>query len=554
MKFFSYKNLLALCITMCSPMQAGLRDDVLRYLAEKTFFTRYALSSITDSSPARKKHPIKIPTNLPTPEELANTLCNRTNPSPFLCGASTSEHQCSKQCNPEICSWSRFAAGDNPLERALPQPTDPEYTIDWWHHYADYITYAKNELHLNALRFSIEWPLVQPNGPHSCDRNVLDHYADIFITMVKQGITPVVCLHHYTDPCWFLDSGGFEDKENIPHFATYCTMVYAHIMERVVRNEEALQALQHLPQAPLWATYNAPEGYGFRGYFQKQGPPSKPGHMGLDIVTKVLKNILESHVEAYHRINATYHTRFNRPDIPRPLIGFLKNIHQLDPATETWSQYLSSPFTRFMCAIVDMIQNGSIYTFFTTGEFRIHIPFTVNIQEVNPRAVGTLDFIGLNYYANRHMFFHQSIDPDQLESCKEKCSDAPMYYRYPQGMYRAIVELSTKLAKPLRIPLYVAENGIATTDDDKRYRFYHEYLYAITKAVNDGYRVYGYLPWTLATNYEWPALTDNKNRDYGLCSIDPNNPAQLILKEGARSYSKFARKMKELRLQNSSSL
>ncbi len=96
------------------------------------------------------------------------------------------------------------------------------------------------------------------------------------------------------------------------------------------------------------------------------------------------------------------------------------------------------------------------------------------------------------------------------------------------------------------MPLYVAENGIATKDDAKRYRFYHEYLYAIDQAVKDGYPVYGYLPWTLAQNYEWPTLKDNKERDYGLCSVDPEDHSKLVAKKGSRSYLQFAERMSEL--------
>ena len=192
-----------------------------------------------------------------------------------------------------------------------------------------------------------------------------------------------------------------------------------------------------------------------------------------------------------------------------------------------------------------MIQNGSVYNFFTEGKFRIHIPGLININHRNDNAPQSLDFIGLNYYSNRHLFLTQTVKP----SNPEICSDNEIYYRYPQGMYRAIVELSEKVSRPLNIPLYVAENGIATNDDEKRYKFYHEYLYAISKAMDDGYKVYGYLPWTLASNYEWPLLDDNKERDYGICSVNPRRPSQLRAKLGSKSYLEFVSEFDQLEKQ-----
>ncbi len=183
----------------------------------------------------------------------------------------------------------------------------------------------------------------------------------------------------------------------------------------------------------------------------------------------------------------------------------------------------------------DMLQNECIYRFFTTGEFTVHIPFKLNLTHKNPFAIGALDFIGLNYYSNRHLFLTKTVQEQE----PERTTDNGNYRIYPQGLYRAIVELSERIAQPLSIPIYVTENGIATMDDEKRYAFYHQYLYALCKAIEDGYPVYGYLPWTLADNYEWPNRKKHSKRVYGLCSVDKNDPAKLIIKNGTRSYIDF---------------
>jgi Beta-glucosidase/6-phospho-beta-glucosidase/beta-galactosidase len=481
-------------------------------LYDSTYFIRYTYKVLTQKTADTKIQPISIPPaeQLPSPAQLADIIATHIDPATFLHGASTSEHQCSTQCQKIrkkkgafICSWDEYAE-----KHHLPQPTDHEYSMDWWRHYKKYINQAKAH-NINALRFSIEWAVVQPNGPTSYSQEALDHYAELFCYMIKKGITPLVCFHHYTDPCWFLNEGGFQQETNIYYFVHFCTKIYTHCMTALMNDTQAFKALNTMaPRYPLWITFNAPDGYAFRGYHQHAGPPSNPERTGLPMVTEVLKNCLEAHVDVYYALKDTYlELQKTYPFINEPKIGFLKNIHQVDPAQETILHYCTSPITRCMLAIADMIQNGSVYKFFTEGEFRVHVPFKVNICHRNEKAKHALDFIGLNYYSNRFMFFTQSVP----QSNPDLATDGDIYYHYPHGMYRAIVALHNNLAKPLGIPMYVAENGIATQDDAKRARFYHEYLYAITQAVQDGYHVFGYTPWAFFDNYEWPSLHHNKN-------------------------------------------
>ncbi len=504
------------------------------------------LSGSGKAKPLYKQElPFEIPTTLPAPAQIADSMASQIDPDMFLRGASTSEHQCSTRCTAEVCSWSRFAKEHN-----LPQPTDERYMMDLWTHYRSYIDYAKDELHLNALRFSIEWALVQPDGPMSWDQEVLDHYADMFVYAIKKGITPLVCFHHYTDPCWFIDAGGFVEDQNLDYFVSFCSRMYQELMNAVQNDADALNALHAMnPRTPLWATYNSPEGYVFRGYHQKQGPPADPKQSGLRMVVQVLHQMLEAHVRVYYALKKEHkNMQLGNQGIAQPKIGLLKNIHQLDPAQTQWLHYFAKPVTKQICAVADAIQNKTFYNFFTKGIFKVSVPFVVKEKYENPAAIGALDFIGLNYYSNRHMYLAQKV----TSTDSEQLTDNPNYCSYPQGIYRAIVELSEKLVIPFEkklkkeLRLYVSENGVATQDDEKRYRFYHEYLYAMNRAVQDGYKIYGYLPWTLASNYEWPALKNNTHREYGLCSIDPDDASKLIAKKGSRSYVAFAERMAQL--------
>ena len=93
--------------------------------------------------------------------------------------------------------------------------------MDIWKHYKSYIDYAHDVMGLNALRVSVEWALVQPEGLEKWDEQVLAHYADMITYLIKKDMTPIICLHHYTDPCWYIDRGGFEQEKNITYFVAY---------------------------------------------------------------------------------------------------------------------------------------------------------------------------------------------------------------------------------------------------------------------------------------------------------------------------------------------
>lgn len=52
-------------------------------------------------------------------------------------------------------------------------------------------------------------------------------------------------------------------------------------------------------------------------------------------------------------------------------------------------------------------------------------------------------------------------------------------------------------------PIFVTENGLATTDDRRRIDYTFDALAGLHSAIEDGINVRGYLHWSLLDNYEW---------------------------------------------------
>jgi len=536
--------------------------------------------------------------NVHTRNEPESDVTRHTYRAPFLWGASTSAHQSAgRWCTAQTCSHARMVAQINAdrthenerirenngwtstdqhatLHDMLPSPHDPEYTVDLRTYYRSYIDTAA-AAGLNSLRFSVEWAQIEPQQG-VFDQEALDNYANIFCYLIEKNMTPVVVFHHYTDPCWFADRGGFQKAEGIKQFTRYCRRVWRHFMVHTAQRPEIFQkiaphiygpASKHQLIIPLWVTFNAPEGYAFKSYYTGDLPPSATtGNKSLRKAVLMQGNVLNAHVEVYRALKSLFYDDLSNhyPTMSAPQIGIGKNVHQLDPLPAALERsWLDAQKTRLACGFGNYVQHDAVYNFFKSGVYTV--PF-LGIFRWNRHATGTLDFVGVNYYSNCFM--------DGANKLKEEdpryTTDSHNYRIYPEGLYRALMEVWDKLAKHIDthsagwgmrtgpyhpIPIYVMENGIATMDDEKRSTFYPTYLEQLHRAQKEitahNGAVLGYLPWTLCSNYEWPSLKEYHHREYGLFGIDASNPAHLLLKEGSRSYVDIVRSFADEQQQTS---
>jgi len=451
----------------------------------------------------------------------------------FNFGLSSSAYQFEGGVGDE-CSTTRFYK-----EKGIATPGN---ACDFWNNYETMIKEMAEQAHIKIFRLETLWSRIQPNGPNTFDYEAIYHYKKIVKTLKKYNIEPLIVFHHYTIPTWFEDRGGFEKEENIQHFVDFCSEVYHALYQDVT----------------YWSTFNAVEGYAFKGYYTGDGTPGIKGNMQK--TTDVITNMVESHVQVYKAINKSYkHYEFyfreqnQNIDIPKPQIGIQKNILPLDPAGTSWKQKLLSlgllPLgSRVICGIGNMLQNEGFYNFFTTGVYRVYIPGKVFAYHKNSDAPNCLDWIGVNTYSNRYLHLGQEV----IEQDPAKQTLNPNYRFYPEGIYRAVQEVATRVAKPIgklknidSIPIWITENGIPTKynnerDDEKRTRFFQQALHTITQLIDDGYRVEAYLPWASHDNYEWGAKEGFGNKPYGFFHVDPKNPnGPHSLKKGSQYFCNF---------------
>jgi beta-glucosidase len=419
-------------------------------------------------------------------------------PHNFLWGTGVSEYQVSGAQGCPLSNWADFEATYN--KNGTPHIAHNQKSgsaCDFKNLYRMYIPIMK-ELGTNAFRFSVEWSNIEPQEG-VFDESELAYYDDLCDALLQAGITPMITLHHFTDPLWFTKKGGFEREENTIYFVRFCQKVFERLGNKV----------------RFWITINEPTIYMFQGYLRGVFPQQKINpFLGI----RVMRNLLEAHTKTYRALK-------KMPHGVEAQIGIVHQYLMFYPYG-TWN-----PLERIPGLMFNYILNTAVLNFFRTGIFRIKIPFILNCEYQAPYDQNLLDFIGLNYYSRVIVKGQLSFTEPIVPSCypDEIMTDMP-YAMYPQGLYDAIAQVAD-----LEVPIYITENGIPDEKDDRREQFIADYLAAMSRAINDGFDVRGYFYWSLMDNFEWD---EGYLKKFGLCHVDFETK-QATIRDGARIYAKI---------------
>lgn len=351
---------------------------------------------------------------------------------------------------------------------------------DWWRN-AERDFDLMQQYNLQTHRLSIEWSRVEPE-PGRYDHAALDRYRAMLDGLRGRGMRPMVALHHFTNPSWLEEAGGWERSEVIARFQHYVRYT--------------VSALGDL--CDLWLTINEPLVYLAQGWFRGFWPPQK-----VDFITarRVYRHLLLAHAAAYQAIHAT------RPDAQVGVASAVRGFFPSDP---------NNPFDRFAAGIKRYI--GEDIWFDGTQDGIIRPPLGLN--EYNRGLARSTDFIGINYYSRDFVRFHP--DPRRLfgrEHYAEggEYSDSGRRGIYSQLAPDGLYQILRRVARYGQ-PIYVTENGLPDHDDDQRPRWLLLFLQQVHKAIQDGCDVRGYYHWTFTDNFEW---SEGWGLRFGLVEVDP---------------------------------
>jgi beta-glucosidase len=341
-------------------------------------------------------------------------------------------------------------------------------------------------LGLNAYRFSIEWSRIEPEAGRY-DEAALAHYRAVLEGCRARGITPMVTLHHFTNPAWFAALGGWEERKNIPHFGRFARLAgerYGDLVDR-------------------WVTINEPEVLGFYGYSAGTWPP---GMTDRSRALAVIANLLEAHAVASHALRES--DRVDADGDGRAVVaGVAKNWVLLDPKRAWW------PLDRLAASAQHTVFNEAVVRALAGGPIDLSLPGAKPQRRTVDALQGASDFLGVNYYT-RWMVTLFGKDPRSAQR------GAPMsdlgWEIIPEGLERALRECAA-----FGLPMVVTESGIADAADRWRPAFIRESLAALDRARAGGADVRGYFHWSLMDNFEW---ADGHRGRFGLCAVDFARP------------------------------
>ena len=84
------------------------------------------------------------------------------------------------------------------------------------------------ELGVNAYRFSIEWSRIQPRED-TWDLEAIAHYQEIIDILRSCHIEPMLTLHHFTHPRWFMERSPWHRTASIEKFLRFTEMMVSSL-------------------------------------------------------------------------------------------------------------------------------------------------------------------------------------------------------------------------------------------------------------------------------------------------------------------------------------
>jgi len=388
-------------------------------------------------------------------------------------------------------------------------------------------------LGLEAYRFSISWPRVQPGGSGDLNDLGVGFYHRLVDGLLARGIRPIATLYHWDLPQELEDAGGWPHRDTAARFAEYAARIVEVLGDRVA----------------MWTTLNEPWCSAFLGYGSGGHAPGRANgasalaamhHLNLahgwavPEIRRAARNApevsatLNFHVarafdenaeDAVRRIDALANRSFTGPilngDYPDDLI--------LDTAGVSDWQFVRAGDLDAISAPIDVL-GVNYYSTATVSEWDGRSP---RIGNDGHKAAG-----GSPWPGSEHVEFHPqpgpqtdmgwNIAPDALEELLRR-----LHREHPDQ------------------PLLITENGAAFRDevvdgavhDGARREYIEEHLAATLRAREAGVDVRGYLVWSLLDNFEWGY---GYAKRFGIVHVDYESQVRTIKDSGAR-YAEWIR-------------
>ena len=450
----------------------------------------------------------------------ANPPAQTLFPKDFYWGTATSAYQIEG-------GWNEDGKGESIWDRFTHTPgkikdnSTGDVACDHYHRVREDIALMR-ALNLNSYRFSVSWPRIQPSGSGQPNQKGLDFYSRLVDSLLEAKLRPMLTLYHWDLPQALEDAGGWPNRDLAGRFADYTNVIARALGDRVT----------------TWNLFNEPAAFTTLGYLDGTHAPGRHG------ITDFLR--------ATHTVNLAQGAAFRALKATRPnsRVGTAFSMSPCEPASSSEEDQLAAQRAH---AFINLwfLEPALL------GKYPSAFPFSpatfMRIQQYDMDNVrAPLDFIGINLYyrtmisaptvgerlSNARYFFL----PAKMTAGTEGPRTDFEWEVWPEALYSMIMRITHDYNRPA---IEVTESGCSYGDapdakgivnDSRRIAYYHSYLAAVARSIQDGADVRGHHAWSLLDNFEW---AEGYSQRFGLVYVDFKTQKRTI-KESGKWYGKLA--------------
>jgi beta-glucosidase len=371
-------------------------------------------------------------------------------------------------------------------------------------------------LGVQAYRFSVSWPRVQPLGQGAWNEAGLAFYDRLVDGLLARGIKPCLTLNHWDLPQALQQQGGWAARPTVQHFVDYALGMHRRLGDRVA----------------AITTHNEPWVIARLGH---EDGVFAPGVRNRAVAMQVAHHLLLSHGLALQALRAAG---------CRAALGMVLNLSPVQAATDSPADLARA-----------RLEDGLLQRWYLDPLLHAAYPADVlahlgsdapRVEHGDMALIATaMDFLGVNYYSRQ---VASAAGPFDVKRSGLPLTDMG-WEVYPEGLTDLLLRLHRDYPVP---PLVVTENGGAFVDtcvtvdgqprvhDRDRTDYIASHIDAVGAAIRQGVPVAGYMVWSLLDNFEWAS---GYAKRFGIVHVDYATQRRT-LKDSALWYQGFLRRQR----------
>jgi len=436
----------------------------------------------------------------------------------FVFGGATAAYQCEGSTRTH---GKGKVAWDDYLEKLGKYSGDP--ASDFYHQYPVDLELCK-KFNIQAIRVSIAWSRIFPEGKGRVNQEGVDFYHRLFDECHKNGVEPFVTLHHFDTPDVLHKNGDFLNKETVEAYEAYARFCFG----------------EYKDQVNYWFTFNELWPISTNQYIEGTFPPCIKYDINKAILS--MHHMMLSHAKAV--------VAFKEMGC-KGQIGIIHSLETKYPYDE------NSEADKIAAKTDDILANQFVLDATFLGEYTPETLETIERLarinngefkalpediEIMKKAAKLNDYLGINHYQSNFLAAYDGENDIHHNGTGEKGTKRFRlkgvgerkfkegiettdwdWLIYPEGLYDMVMRI--KKQYPNYKAIYITENGMGYKDDfengiifdEPRIDYIEKHLKYLHKAIEEGANVKGYFVWSLMDLFSW---SNGYNKRYGLFYVD----------------------------------